>query len=75
MRIERKQRVFNTVGALLKTKPNFQLCITNCHEVEHVLPAEKTNFQMNILSYLLGEVLRLNFLSGHEIFSLFFRYP
>ena len=72
MRIERKQRVFNTVGALLKTKPNFQLCITNCHEVEHVLPAEKANFQMNILSYLLGEVLRLNFLLATRFFPFFF---
>ena len=71
MRIERKQRVFNTVGALLKTKPNFQLCITNCREVEHVLPAEKANFQMNILSYLLGEVLRLNFLLATRFFPFF----
>lgn len=71
MRIERKQRVFNTVGALLKTKPNFQLCITNCHEVEHVLPAENANFQMNILSYLLGEVLKLNFLLATRFFPFF----
>ena len=33
---------------------------------------EKANFQMNILSYLLGEVLRLNFLLATRFFPCFF---